>query len=325
MPSREASCAKSIGSVVVSGGAMFGYKRNSVIGRKEAAHFAARSLMGSVRFDTVAVSVIANFSVSEIQAKCGDDDPECVTAYHESNDGFMSQLAEEVEEELRVIGVPQKYWARIILVPVCRLGTDFDGFEANGHGCRWSAHYGQWVVNELSYTLFSPYHKWYASFDLDEFLVHEAAYLASRSTPHRRVAPISAADLFDEREHKSATPGVLRMPWLEFKILRDQATLVTKAVLESGGLEMVSTANGTAEALDRSSCLQSPEKGGGGAKPVLSCSNGGIGIHVHDSLSLTKADDMRSRVCNARLKFDTKLALYHGHGPRFGDCTFPRP
>lgn len=323
MPPLETVCANSVGSVVAVGGAMFGYKRNSPEGRKEAANFAARSLLGSARFDTVAISVIANYSVSEIYARCGHDDSDCVSAYHQSNDDFMTELAGDVEKELRVLAVPPNLWSRIVLFPMCRLGTDFDGFEANGHGCRWSAFSGQWVTNEHSYTLLSPYHKWFASFDLDEFVVNEAAYLASTDKPDRRVAPQSASALFDRREPESVTRGVLRLPWMEFKMLRDQTTNLSKAVLKTGGLEMISTA-GRDGPLDRSSCLQSPEKGGGGGKGVLSCSNGGIGIYVHDTMSLTKADDMRSRQCNGRLRFDTKLALYHAHGPRFGDCTYPR-
>jgi hypothetical protein len=320
MPPPAEACSNSVGSVVVSGGALFGYKRNSRSGRKEAANFAARALLGSVRFDTVAVAVIANHSVSEIQARCGDDGPACATAYHDGNDRFMANLAAEVEDELSALGVPRREWARVVLFPVCRLGTDFDGFERDGHGCRWSAFYGQWLVNDHSYTLFSPYHKWYASFDLDEFVVDEEAYVASTRRPHRRVEPRRAADLFDERELLSSRRGALRMPWLDFAVRRSQTTNLSLDVLEHGGVDMVSTAVGTAEALNRSTCLQRGTAGGG--KPVLSCSNGGIGIHVHDSLRLDRPDDMASRVCNGGLRFDSKLALYHAHGPRFGDCTY---
>lgn len=323
LPSRRVACEKSMGSVVAAGGAMFGYKRNNPEGRKEAANFAARSLLGSVRFDTVAVSVIANYSVSEIYSKCGDDQ-KCAAEYHERNDRYMAQLAGDIEGELRVLGVPESYWSRVLLFPMCRLGTDFNAYEPNGHGCKWSAFYGQWITNDHSYTLLSPYHKWFASFDLDEFVVDDTAFLASTHKPDMHVLPKSATVLFNEREQDSGVKGILRVPWLDFMQFRDQTRNVTKAVLKSGGLEMVSTSRGKGGPLDRSSCIPARTRGGVGGKPILACSNGGIGIHVHDALHMTKADDMRTRQCVKRVPFESNLALYHGHAPRFGDCTFPR-
>lgn len=322
MPPLGMSCEESSGGVVAVGGALFGYKRDNENGRKEAAHFAARALLGSVRFDTVAISVIGMYSISEIYSKCGDDNAVCAAGYHDANDAFLSSLSAVIEDELRVLGVPQNLWSRVLLFPICRLGTDFRGYEAGGLGCRWSAFHGQWVTNEHSYTLLSPYHKWFASFDLDEFIVDDAAYMRSAPIAARRhVEPRAADSVFSRRALASGVRGAIRVPWLEFKAARGQERNITRAALRSGGLVLESSAGGPGAALNRTGCVAASGVGG---KTVVSCEDGAIGMHVHDGLRVVRADDLGTRRCFKRVPFDAELVVYHGHGPRFGDCSLPR-
>lgn len=142
MPRRSANCREATGSVNVAGGALWGYKRTNPAGRREIANFAARSLLGPVRYDTVAVPVIGKYSISEIMSRCRNDEL-CYFKYHEENEHFMRELALEVEDELKLLKFPTDLWQRIALFPVCRLGTDFDDSEKDSQGCTFSRYHGQ--------------------------------------------------------------------------------------------------------------------------------------------------------------------------------------
>lgn len=164
MPART-KCSEATGSVLVAGGAMFGEKRNSATGRKEAASFAAKALLGSIRFDTIAIPVISTHSVTKVLGMCNGDG-RCMETMYAENDSFLKNLAVEVGKELTSLGVPQDMLARVVVFPVCKIGTDYEGQEKDNLPCDWSAYMGQRMVNDLGYTLFSPFHKWYATFDL---------------------------------------------------------------------------------------------------------------------------------------------------------------
>lgn len=334
MPPRS-SCKTSEGSVLVAGSPLHGTKRQSTR-RREIAHFAARALKGSIIFDTVAVGVISNYSVSEISALCRDG--ACRAEYHSRNDEYMNELALAVEDELSILGVPKSLWDRIALFPLCRLGTDFGGYEKNSQGCRWSAFGGQWMGNDLAYTIFSPHHRWYASFDLDEFSVNEGKFLSSNSAPHRRVGPEAAAVLFDKMDlgKNNPHPGSLQIGWIDFHLEHrpghsSPIRNITRELMKYGGLEFAdSTKPGVSDILkNRSSCWQQgAAQLGACGKAVISCRNGGFGTHVHNSLSLYSRTDLASRSCNLgrKSRFDSQIALYHGsttgHGARFGNCKF---
>lgn len=321
MPPRPDSCSETSGSVLVAGGAMFGKKRNTLWHRKEAGHFAARGLLGALQFDTVAIGVIAEHSVSEIQAACGPSNDTCFKAFHDRNERFMGDFAATLEDELSRLEVPRALWERVFLFPMCNLGTDHAGLEANREGCKWSAFYGQWLSNDVSYALFSPYHRWYASFDLDEFIGREREFLTSTRRP-RSIQPEKAGLKFAELDREKEN-GYLIVPWLDFKMPAAKRLNVTTDFIRNGGLSMRSISDGGSAGLNRSQCVQKGRVGSGG-KAVVSCGNGGIGVHVHLPMRMKDASNLDSRECSGRgWTFGSELALYHGRsGPRFGDCQY---
>lgn len=336
MPKRT-ECRDARGSVVVAGGALWGYKSDNRAGRREVANFVARSLMGSIRFDTVAVPVIAKHSVSEIQAVC-QHDKKCQSEIDEKNDSFMRGLVFDVEDELKMLKIPRTLWKRILLFPVCRLGTDFEGYERD-QGCKYSRYQGQGMVNDLSYILFSPYHKWYASFDLDEFAVQERAFVSARNFKHGKANQQSAQVLFDERSlaNNGGASNVLQLGWLEFDVpragLNDFSSAIigqrnaTRELMQTGGLDFIPLKQNRSHLFNRSDCWQrrrTPTMAPG--KAVVSCMRNGFGSSVHHAMALTNAANLNSRKCIHPVIFDNDIALYHGstvaHGIRFGNCAW---
>lgn len=322
--SQVSACEKSKGAVQVTGGPVFGHKRETPFGQKEIAHYAARALLGSVRFQTVAVGVVTNRSVSEIAALC-EDNVKCAEKAHQENLNNMRSIASVVEAELGEIGVPRHHWSRIVLFPFCRLGTDYTGYEAGGNACRWSAYYGQLVLNSHAYTVFSPFHKWHASVDLDEFFVKETNYLLRGKKPHLKhpsAHPEPAADIFDRRTkhtHVQNVAGALRFRWLDFRLHRPQWINLTRDVMQFGGLEMSST---DGFPLNRTACYGFKRIEG---KSAVSCEFG-IGVSNHDMLLLKKADSLHSRYCKSRSEhnFDEEIVTYHARhpSPRNGKCLY---
>jgi hypothetical protein len=345
---RKKSCLRSTGAVVVSGAAVFGRKRTSKEGHHEIAHYAARALLGSVRFDTIAVAIQTVHPVAEIDSNCGlagTENGDCRAQYHANNTKLLTDIAANVEQELKHIGVPESDWSRLVLFPFCRLGSDFDGGE-QGDPCAWSAYNGQLVLNNHAYTVFSPFHKWHASVDLDEFIVNDGAYMSS-SPPNnrvpalgRQVKPRRAAELFDERAARTrrtrrGVVGALRFAWLDFRLFRQDWETMVRDIWRNGGLEMqrspapvmdpVARASAT---LNRTACYGSRQIEG---KSAVSC-EAGIGVSNHDVLLLpdtpedSGAGDLRKRVCNDRTasNFDELLVTYHPRvpTPRNGACAY---
>lgn len=235
-----------------------------------------------------------------------------------------------------MLGVPKSYWERIALFPACRLGTDFGGFEPTGEGCKHSRYNGQGMVNDLSYTLFSPYHKWYASFDLDEFAVNEGAYTSSRSSSNQAVAPLSAQILFDQRlEKKGDGASAIQLGWFEFAIGRSGWPGSTDAILNTrnhttelmrtGGLDFAPL--NYSVSLNRSACWQRRQMHNfPPGKSAVTCRNNGFGTSIHNSLALKNLSSLISRQCTPPSAFEQGIALYHGstvaHGIRFGNCAW---
>eukprot|EP00173_Palmaria_palmata_P004499 Plantae.Rhodophyta-Palmaria_palmata.ctg6268.p1 GENE.Plantae.Rhodophyta-Palmaria_palmata.ctg6268~~Plantae.Rhodophyta-Palmaria_palmata.ctg6268.p1 ORF type:complete len:445 (-),score=34.51 Plantae.Rhodophyta-Palmaria_palmata.ctg6268:97-1248(-) len=325
MPSCE-SCSKAQGSVVVTGGAVFGRKRDSPEGSQEIASFCARMLLGSVFFDTVAVPILPKYSLAEIHGLCASQEAlsQCLSAHYEKNFEFLKNISTGVENELRQLSVPENLWEKIALFPVCRLGTDYDGYEHGQDGCKWSYYRGQLNVADTSYTLFSPYHKWYANLDLDEFIVNEKAYLQSSDEPfYRRAGNQRASDTFDNYDSNPGrkSPGRLQIRWLDFQTNTEQTRDVTVSVLEHGGLEFGSQAVSNTSSVNRTECTQPWKRNSG--KPVVSCKDGGFGIRIHSSLGISDSFNLSSRAPNTPPSFVDDIFLYHGRREtRFGNCVW---
>lgn len=326
VPERSPTCEASRRSVAVSGSPLFGGKREASWLQREAAHFAARSLLGPVRFDTVVIGIQTNHSISEIQEVCKNN-AACLQRMHDDNDLLINDIRMELEDELDSIGVAASMRSRIILVPFCRLGSDYRGYE-KGSPCRWSAYYGQIVYTQYLYTVFSPYHRWHASFDLDEFLVNQVQFDWAEEhqfSPYRRrpnhPAP-NAAATFDRRlrtTETSQTLSTLRFRWLDFSSKRTRDWRgITGDVIEQGGLRL-----GYDEPKpNRTACLGVDRIAG---KVALHCQEG-FGISNHDTVIILEDQPLTKRQCMARKlgTFDEEILTYHARypAPRQGRCYF---
>ena len=67
-------------------------------------------------------------TVSEIESTCGTN-INCLRKLHGQNDRLMPRIAEDTEEELRNLGVPGHAFRNVILMPFCRLGSQYAGEE----------------------------------------------------------------------------------------------------------------------------------------------------------------------------------------------------
>lgn len=144
-------------SIVLGSNALYGIKRHDASHYREIAHFAARTMYGSMRFDAVAMPVIVNNTQSEANLLCGGNE-ECLEGQRVANRKLLESVAETVEQELDALGVPRSLFNKIIFVPACRLGSHATGSEL-GEPCSASQRYGQHHVTFFTYTLFSSYFK----------------------------------------------------------------------------------------------------------------------------------------------------------------------
>lgn len=129
------------GSLLVSGSALYGGKKRDPRYLREVANFAARGLMGPLRFDYVAVSVVSDVSVSDIDLHCGEDEA-CRRRMEEVKEALLRRIRGVLEEELHLTGVPRSLFPRLLLIPVCRLGSDSNGTEKDDP-CKVRKEYGQ--------------------------------------------------------------------------------------------------------------------------------------------------------------------------------------
>lgn len=337
-------CEGASGSVLVAGSALHGFKRDNELGRREVANFVARAINGPIRFTTVAIPILIDFSAANIESICGFID-DCTQSYHSKNVALLQSISNDVEHELKALQVPESEWSRVALFPVCTLGNDFDGVEKGKTPCITmtvaNGFAAQVMVQDFSYTLFSPFHKWFAFLDIDEFLVDERKYLASRSD--KSTAQIatheSAFSLFNRRTEKYTQNDLyvrkkfpvnsLMAGWLDFSIFNDQRRNITRELSKHGGLEFVSTvayhksSGKNITSTNREKCSFNY---GWYGKNIVSCDKGIVGIRYHMVTRFRNPLDIESRYSQEGF-MDPELKIYHARakpasGPRFGDCLW---
>lgn len=145
------------GSILLSGSALYGSKKRDPRYYREVANFAARGLMGAVRYDYVAMSVVSDVSVSDMDLHCGED-VVCRRRMEEVNEGLLMRIRDVVEEEMEIIGVPRSLFPRLLLIPTCRLGSHSNGTEKDDP-CSVGKRYGQYHATFFSYAILAPYFK----------------------------------------------------------------------------------------------------------------------------------------------------------------------
>lgn len=143
------------GAALFSGSALYGPKNKRIDSYREVAHFAARALMGPIRYDTVVMSVVMSLSVSDAEASCGFD-MVCREKMRNHNVRLLENVATEVEHELNLIGMPEHVARNIIIIPSCTLGSATERAE-RGDACAISKHYGQYWATVFTYASLAPY------------------------------------------------------------------------------------------------------------------------------------------------------------------------
>ena len=146
---------KATGAFVLSGSALYGKKKTTPDHYSEVAHFAARALSGPVSFDTVAMGVVVNNSVSDRQL-CSNET--CVADMNMKNEKLLQNVRDVVEAELDAVGFDQSLRSNLLLVPMCRLGSDSSNTEF-ADPCKLSHRYGQYHATFFSYAMLAPYFK----------------------------------------------------------------------------------------------------------------------------------------------------------------------
>lgn len=162
------SCPSASGAVLFSGSALHGKKNSDANNYHEVGHFAARALYGPVEFDTVAISIIPPFAVSNSRFQPHRDD----IHYNKQSStlAHLERIRAAVEYELTELGVGFNARSEIILAPVCRLGS-YGEEGSYGGPCSKSFWNGQYTTLLVLYSMLSPSFQWAASLDLDEVLL----------------------------------------------------------------------------------------------------------------------------------------------------------
>lgn len=146
------------GGILFSGSALYGEKKREQLHFREVANFAARGLLGEVKYDMVVMGVVTDFSKEDMYFKCGKEDWRCLDALEEENADRLRDVARTVQEEMEVIGVPVDLLSRVVLIPSCRLGSDANATE-RGDPCYKSKRYGQYYASFFAYTMLAPFFK----------------------------------------------------------------------------------------------------------------------------------------------------------------------
>lgn len=314
MPPRKERCSKAKGAVQISGGALFGDARHDPASWRVLAHYAARHLYGTTAYDTVAVALLPEYSVSEIHSLCSGDaaNSTCVSSLHEKNREYVESVRSGVEGELEMLEVPRKDWARVVLFLFCRLGTDFNGSEA-GLPCDASHHAGQKVLGHAGYAMFAPYHRWASNFDVDEFLYDEAAPVEPRSESLERSR--SAASLF-EQLREATQRSVFYTTWLDFRVDDDDMIDFTRRIMHGQPFNFTGHDR---KPLNVNECYD------GGGKIAVSCERS-TSFMIHFGFALKRKADLRSGDCvhrHERTAREAALFTYHVRlPPRQGQCLY---
>jgi hypothetical protein len=308
LPARKSRCEDAKGAVVISGAPLFGSHLHDRASWRRVAHFAARSIFGTMWFDTVAVGVHPVYSMSHIQDKCGrlETDREikmCIQSHHGTNLGLLQAIAREIEAEFVALGIPKSEWARLILFPICRLGSDHRGLES-GEPCLHSHHGGQRVMAHVGYTMFAPHHAWATNIDIDEFIVDESG----ASTTHEQgllqrwlsgaavktaVKAVSAAEQFDRvRAIQQGTSIV--MPWLDIRVTPENERSLVKDVISGKKVAVRGFDDWAGPTFNKNRCYTRENHGDGkiwgGGKVAQHCQDG-LSFMIHDPFNLEKSTD----------------------------------
>ena len=105
----------------------------------------------------VTVTIVTDWSTSEIQHRCRGNIT-CVRSYHDQNTELLRLVTKTTAEELELLGVPKTVFSKIIIMPFCRLGSDYEGKE-HRNPCAVSFFSAQYHATYFGYTLVGPYHK----------------------------------------------------------------------------------------------------------------------------------------------------------------------
>jgi hypothetical protein len=280
-PVHSSNCNESTGAFMISGGTAWGGLL-SPSGRGKFAHFAARALLGYLRFDAVAIGVTVVRTISHIQDICGSREI-CILHYEKENSNSLTALAGDIDNALNDIGVPASLRSKVILFPFCRLGSDYNGSESL-IPCLWSRYRGQEHYGYLSYTLFAPYVKWVTSMDIDETLGDTLPPAVIVNNTRQ----LSAAVRFDSCG-KTDVPGALWFRWLDFKAPPESADKLTTA-LRNKGIPKLKSMN--ENNVNITECYSTRSVSGNG-KTTISCASG-MGFRVHRAVLISNTSDLRS-------------------------------
>lgn len=95
--------------------------------------------------------VIVNESLSEATESCHRNG-DCLAEHHSENENFLNKIAHIIEQELQLLPLEQADYGKIILLPMCRLGSHYSGSERNAP-CSSSFWWGQYHATYFSYNL----------------------------------------------------------------------------------------------------------------------------------------------------------------------------
>jgi len=324
IPGEQGDCNNARGALTIGGGALFGEMRYNESAWRSIAHYGARHLLGHTWYDTVAVALLAEFTVSEIIQICSFSEKvsDCVNHYHSKNMDYFNKVRRVVEEELYELNVPRKKWTRLILFQFCGLGSDFEGTE-KGMPCAASFHNGQKILGLIGYTHFSRGHSWASNFDLDELLVDETApSISSGNYPHEYE---SAHDRFTSLRRETNKTSYYT-EWMDFSVDSSDTRKFTTDIMNGQRVGFKSR-----DALDKN--LNFTECYGGGGKVISHCSVT-AGLLVHYALIAEKETNLSRIHCGPvrtprRRKLfrtspnETELYTWHPRKiPRQGLCAY---
>lgn len=320
LPMRSETCAKAKGALAIAGAPIFGNSLRNHSSSSLIAHYAARHLYGHTWFDNVVVAVHPKHSISEIMGLCAYSRKRssCISKYHKHNLEHLHQTRAAVEVQLKMIGVPQKDWPKIIIFSICNLGTDFEVLESN-FPCEATYQGGQKLMGYFGFTVFAPYFKWSSNIDIDEFLVDELAPVQgtnSRSTRHQ-----SAESRFNLLTVETGKKNFYAN-WLDFAVKQEHMISLTQNVMHGRQLSVRSIDHNDLN-FNVNDCR------GGGGRTIASCHNS-LSFEIHSAIISRKHSDLSKTVCapkRNRIKRtapnETEIYIWHARNPaRQGKCSF---
>jgi hypothetical protein len=270
-------------AIALVGSGLHGRKRDNVLLVREVAHFAARSLIGAVQFDAVLIPIIYPVSRAEAIFDCKGS-IQCLRDHETHSRHYVAHVAKIVQDELRKLLFPDSYLRKVILMPICRLGTAFNGVEKQ-NPCAADAWNGQYLANSFPYSTVGSRFRWAASLDIDEFMTF-------RDHPSSQTLPVSASKFFDSLDVRDV--GVTKLVWLNFRVDNSSFAL-SKEVLSYRQPTLVNTKNGPFDcyAAPNVSTFTSSEE-------VIYHSNGkvavrcdkALGVLVHQGIMINPTDSL---------------------------------